>query len=317
MLECILADRLYVPEEYVTQEHLNAFVYQVEETGKYDYGPFQITASSIRTFAKVNIAGNLYYGFAKGNVAKLGELFGDLPWLNKTVIPPMESNLEFRGKLHTWESKKIGQQEAVDTWLKHKNGIIRGKPRFGKCCVGDTIIHTLEFGSIPIKTLFSFDHIDGSFVPKRICVASKEGNFKTSFLYKKSVDKTIKIITRNGFEIEATPNHPLFIKNSKGIFDWKILSDIRIGDIVAIQSNTQIFAKKQSAFIPLYVKYIRANKKYAEKVLLRVLQLKKEDQRFFLDFFISNGEIELDNIKVLKLLQIMLLNFGYVSRLEK
>lgn len=156
MYQCILADRLYVPEECVMPEHLNEFVYSIEEqSGCYDYGPFETVTGSIRTFNKVNIGGEIYYGFARGNIEKLGRMFGDLPWVDKTSSPRMVSQLQFKGQLHTWESKKIGQQEAVDAWLKKKSGLIKAPPRFGKTISSIYILTKLGY-----KTLIVAHQID-------------------------------------------------------------------------------------------------------------------------------------------------------------
>jgi hypothetical protein len=154
-MDCILADRLYVPEEYVTPEHLNEFVYQVEEMESYDYGPFQTATGSIRTFGKAKINNQVYYAFSRGNLEKLGRLFGDLPWTNKTCAKPMTSNLQFKGALHTWETKQIGQQEAVMTWLRQKGGIIKAPPRFGK-----TISSIFILTKLKLKTLIIAHQID-------------------------------------------------------------------------------------------------------------------------------------------------------------
>jgi superfamily II DNA or RNA helicase len=152
---CILADRLYVPDEYVTPEHLNEFVYETKENDGYDYGPFQIVTGSIRTFTKAIVEGQLYYAFSRGNLEKLNRLFGDVPWLDRTSVVPITSDLQFRGKLHTWESKQIGQQEAVDTWLKVKCGLIRAHPRFGK-----TISSIYILTKLKQKTLIIAHQID-------------------------------------------------------------------------------------------------------------------------------------------------------------
>lgn len=149
MQKCILADRLYVPEEYVNQQILDNFVYSLgEEEDGYDFGPFAADVSTVRTFNKVRLNGVVYYGFARGNIPKIGELFGHLPWEDKTSAPPMKNNLVFKGKLHTWESKKIGQQEAVDAWLKRRNGIIKAPPRFGK-----TISSIYLIAKLGVKTI--------------------------------------------------------------------------------------------------------------------------------------------------------------------
>lgn len=315
-MQCILADRLYVPEEYVTPEHLNGFVYDVtEKSGVYDFGPFETVTGSIRTFGKVRMNGEPYYSFARGNMEKLGRLFGDLPWVDKTSAPKMKSDLQFKGQLHTWESKQIGQQEAVDLWLRRKSGIIKAPPRFGKCTTGDAIIHTEEFGSIPIERLFSKEHRDGEFVDKAINIATKDGVAQTLSLYKKTVDETIVITTKRGFTIEATPNHPLFVKDKSGAFDWKVMKDIRIEDRVALQAGTQVFSNRRSAYATVYAKYIKANGSNSEKVMHRVMRFDKATQELFLNEFIKDCEVDLASVKVLRMLQTMLLNFGYISRI--
>lgn len=149
MQECILADRLYVPDEYVTQDMLDKFIYTVEDSD-YDFGPFATDISTVRTFNKVNIHGKLYYGFSRGNIPKLGELFGHLEWEDKTCAPPLKSNLQFKGQLHTWESKKIGQVEAVTKWLRHRGGVVKAPPRFGKTISSIFIITKLRTKTIII-----------------------------------------------------------------------------------------------------------------------------------------------------------------------
>ena len=153
--ECILADRLYVPEDCVSPDHLSEFVYTIEEHANYDFGPFATTTGSIRTFAKVQIQGKIYYAFSRGDIVKLGRLFGDLPWNDQTSKPVMKSDLQFRGQLYTWESKQIGQQEAVAEWLKFKQGIIKAPPRFGKTLSAIYILTRLK-----VKTLIIAHQID-------------------------------------------------------------------------------------------------------------------------------------------------------------
>jgi hypothetical protein len=129
---CILSDRLYVPIEHVDLNILDEFVYIADEKDTYDYGAFETVVGSIKTFAKVRMHGELYYAFSRGNLAKIGRLFGHLPWVDQTVAPKLTSGLEFKGKLYNWNDNHIGQQEATDKWLQIKNGIINAPPRFGK-----------------------------------------------------------------------------------------------------------------------------------------------------------------------------------------
>jgi hypothetical protein len=313
-LNCILADRLYVPEAYVTPEHLNEYVYDIETTCAYDFGPFQTVTGSIRTFSKVQIDGKLYYGFSRGDIEKLSRLFGDFNWINRTSAPRMTSPLKFKGQLHTWSSKKIGQQEAVDAWLKHRSGIIRAAPRFGKCCVGSTLVQVHNKGLLPIAKLFSEDHQDDEFVPREVELATKDGVQTTSFLYKQTVEQTVKIRTKRGFTIEATRNHPLFVKGVDGKFDWKKMEELVVGDTLALFAGANTFSKKESSYASLYAAYIRSNRKFSVRVVYRLLLLGEKTQREVLDSLLCEGELELDNEKILELLQIMLLNLGYISQ---
>jgi len=149
MKSCILSDRLYVPEEYVKPKHLAEFCYSITQDDTFDYGPFETGVGSIRTFTKKRLAdGQIYYGFARGNMQKIGRLFGDLPWSDQTTAPPLQYDIKFNGKLYTYENKKIGQQEAADQWLRCKNGILRANPRFGK-----TITSIYLITKMGVKTL--------------------------------------------------------------------------------------------------------------------------------------------------------------------
>lgn len=316
-MQCILADRLYVPEIYVRSEHLNEFVYEIEAQSSYDYGPFEVVTGSIRTFGKCIINGEAYYAFSRGSMEKLGRLFGDLPWQDRTSAPRMASSLQFKGQLHTWDSKRIGQQEAVTAWLKHRCGVIKAPPRFGKCCVGSTIIQVHNQGLMPIEKLFSTEHKEDEFVPSPIELVTKDGVKTTSFLYKQTVDKTIKIRTYRGFTIEATKNHPLFVKGSDGAFHWKRMEELLEGDVLALYAGANTFSKKESRYDSLYAAYLRSNRKYSVRVVYRLMLLGEQTQLKVLDALFINGELELENEKVLELLQIMLLNFGYKSKVVK
>lgn len=316
MMQCILSDRLYVPEEYVHPEHLNDFVYQIEAMQGYDFGPFEAVTGSIRTFNKCIINGHMHYAFSRGNLEKLNQLFGDVPWVNRTCAPLMEYDLKFKGKLHTWEENQIGQQEAVDVWLKSKGGVIKAPPRFGKCTIGSTIIHSPDFGSIKIEDIFDAEHQNDSFRSRCMNLATKDGIKTTSCCYKQQVDITIKIKTERGYSIQATVNHPLYSYcHQTGMFEWKKMEDIKVDDEIALYSNTNVFTERSSSFIPTYVKYLNTKNKNKIKILRRVMKLNKKSQLNFISLLMSSNDFESDDKEFLELLQVMLLNCGYVSRI--
>lgn len=146
---CILLDRLYVPVEYVSDAALGEFTYELKAELSDEENPFEVIKGYIKTYIKVrNTDGTEYYGFARGNIPKIGRLFGDIPWTDKTAAPPMKTKLIFKGTLRTWEKNKISQQEAADEWLTKRYGILRASPRFGK-----TITSIYLITKLGLKTL--------------------------------------------------------------------------------------------------------------------------------------------------------------------
>lgn len=151
MKSCILSDRLYVPVEYVTDRELSQFVYNLEsDEDESEYNQFASGIRQIKTFVKVRIGDDLYYGFARGNIGKLGQLFGDLPWQDMSAAPPMASDLKFTGQLFNWKDHGKGQLEAASSWLKQRGGVIRASPRFGKTVTSIYILTQLKLKTIII-----------------------------------------------------------------------------------------------------------------------------------------------------------------------
>jgi len=140
MKPCMLRERLYVPEEYVKPEYLKQFthIFEVKEQQRDESGRSIGLVSGlqeVRTYIQVPDAkGETYYGFSRGNIPFLKELFGMYPWIDKTVAPTFTSNLAFRTdrSLFTFAGEGVGQQEVVNEFLKVKNGVIKAAPRFGK-----------------------------------------------------------------------------------------------------------------------------------------------------------------------------------------
>lgn len=157
----ILSDKLYVPEELVTEDMLEPFTHSfdvqeqsdvVDQYGRQNF-QFGDGIAEVRTYTKVkDKEGKGYYGFSRGNLAKLGEMFGQYDWEDRTAAPPMTYSLKFlpTARLRTYEKDGQGQQEAVDQWLKKRHGIIKAPPRFGK-----TISSIYLIAKLGLKTLIT------------------------------------------------------------------------------------------------------------------------------------------------------------------
>ena len=89
-----------------------------------------------------------------------------------------------------------------------------------KCIVGDSLVSTNK----------GIQYIKDIVEQELECDVEINGNYKKVVNYYKYPNKkTIKIITKNGYEIEGTPHHRIMINNK-----WVQLSDLHIGDTIEL-----------------------------------------------------------------------------------
>ena len=126
------------------------------------------------------------------------------------------------------------------------------------CVVGNTSILT-DKGSIPIESLFDGTEESGISYDTDVTIINRniEPEKASHKIVYRDVD-TIKITLRGGYQIEGTPNHPIVCskltkddvlrnKSNKQLSrlpvgaDFKMLSDVKVGDIVEIPYGYNIF----------------------------------------------------------------------------
>lgn len=110
----------------------------------------------------------------------------------------------------------------------------------GKCITGDSLIFT----DTGIKKISDFgkDIPSGDIVENKSNVFSKDGLVKTSFFYNDGIQKTFKIRTNYGFELEGTEEHPILILDKECNVMFRKLKDIERGDFVCIQRGQDIWS---------------------------------------------------------------------------
>ncbi len=124
------------------------------------------------------------------------------------------------------------QKEAI----LHKEGpcLVTSCPGSGKCVVGDTLVFSDDCLLSEIKD---------QRINKVIGLASENlsdissGIHPISEFVDSGIQSTIRIKTKQGFEIEGTYNHPIVIINKTGDYEWKCLKDISKGDVCVIWGN--------------------------------------------------------------------------------
>lgn len=117
----------------------------------------------------------------------------------------------------------------------------------GKCVHQDTLVLT-DKGMIPIKKLAKEGQEPDEYVAKEIVITGVDGPETASHVYCGGYTDTIVVQTSAGFSVETTPEHPLMVLSAEGVPTWKKVSDLVVGDAVAIARDTQMFSTE---YIPI------------------------------------------------------------------
>ena len=114
----------------------------------------------------------------------------------------------------------------------------------GKCIAGDSLVLTND-GMVEIGSLGSGVK-ENEHVPVDLKVHGLDGIEPASHVYNGGETDTLRITTRFGYAIEATPEHPLLTLNTSGTLQWKRADELHIGDTVALQRGQNMFGAKTS-----------------------------------------------------------------------
>jgi len=156
------------------------------------------------------------------------------------------------------EEAKEELKEIVD-FLKHpkkfldigaripRGVLLMGPPGTGKCITGESFVTTSK-GLIKIKDIPKYFRVDKTgkiyggevfTIDLKNLKAKKE---TPSHWFDLGEQKTIKIISQLGVEIEGTPEHPIVIlEKETGNFKFKRLDQIKKGDVLIVNYNHQVF----------------------------------------------------------------------------
>jgi intein/homing endonuclease/RecA/RadA recombinase len=111
-------------------------------------------------------------------------------------------------------------------------------------CIKDSYILIKDKGMVKIDSLgLNFEKGYSNFVENLIIDEKRKDT--TSHFYKENTDKTFKIKTKHGYEIEGTDIHPIIILNENGEHEFKKLKDIKVGEFAIISKNTNVFSNKK------------------------------------------------------------------------
>ena len=114
----------------------------------------------------------------------------------------------------------------------------------GKCIAADSLVLTgggmIEIGSLGADTRA------GEYAPIASQIHGLDGTEQASHVYNGGVTDTMKITTRFGFSVEATPEHPLLMLDPQGELCWRRADELRAGDAVALQRGQRMFGSESA-----------------------------------------------------------------------
>ncbi len=131
--------------------------------------------------------------------------------------------------------------------------LVQGQGNFGSldgdspaamryCITGDSLILT-DLGIIPIREISDKEEEDIN-----LKVLTYNGRKKTaSKFFNSGRHKVIGVRTRAGYEIKGSWNHPILCwvsENGKPRLKWKLLRDVKKGDVVVINRGHSLFSPK-------------------------------------------------------------------------
>ncbi len=114
----------------------------------------------------------------------------------------------------------------------------------GKCLAGDSLVLT-DQGVLEVQALCS-DALTGEYLPANFQIHGLNGVEPVSHIYNGGETETVRLTTRFGFSIEATPEHPLLTLDERGSLVWKRADEFRLGDAVALQRGQRMFGRQDA-----------------------------------------------------------------------
>ncbi len=122
--------------------------------------------------------------------------------------------------------------------------IITGPNMGGKCLSGETIVFTDE-GLKKLSDLRPTNSPENKFTAiKKNRLKTRLGYENATHFYTGGIQKTLKLKTRFGYEIEGTKDHKIWVRHKNGEEKWIYFDELLVGDVVAIERNINVWGNK-------------------------------------------------------------------------
>lgn len=134
-------------------------------------------------------------------------------------------------------NREVSPMQACVLWeLWHRPfPMLLGGRGFGKCVTYDTLIATND-GFREIGELVKGGEPQQPLTREDLTICGENGYKSVAYAWNNGRGPTIKMLTRQGYELEGTPNHPVRVVKDGGV-EWRRLDELRVGDRIPIDRN--------------------------------------------------------------------------------
>jgi phosphate starvation-inducible protein PhoH len=143
---------------------------------------------------------------------------------------------------HTITPKSVAQKAYIDAIRNFDIVFGIGPAGTGKCVAGSSLVLTGR-GLVPIASLAEGTGT-GEHRPIDVRIAGLGGPEGASHVYNGGRSRVLRVTTRLGLEIEATPEHPLLRLEEGGVMAWRRADELRAGDFIAVQRGQEMFGSE-------------------------------------------------------------------------
>lgn len=171
---------------------------------------------------------------------------------------------------------------------------------WGKCVAGDTILFTNE-GMKEIGSFLGYMKPESDYYTSPdISLLNRYGQLEeVSTGVANGLKNTKKIKTEEGYEIQASTNHPLLIMNKDGNIEWVDTNDIEVGDYIVINRNNDTWGKNVDLKFDMDIFMDNLSNSSKSKIIKsNTPKALTEEMALILGYLVGDGTMTQDNFIV-------------------
>ena len=230
------------------------------------------------------VSGKEYYTTPLGDIDnveyKLGLDFDDFELVDKTTKRQFTYPLKFTGTLFDY------QEDPVRIICKKKMGILKSKPRTGKCTRKNEIVDT-SVGQLDMERLWELYGKEGHEsveIDSKLYTKTAFGKERISWIHRKK-SKCLEVTTHIGHKLGATPEHPVFVVTPDLEVVERRMDELRVGDWVVSKPSTAMAKRKKVSLVRI------PESEYVFTTKITQPKFMTEDLAYVLGCLVANGTL--------------------------